>query len=73
MLAIGIPEIAIMLVVLALISFEIRVLVLIWQNKELRISNKILWTLGVLIFHTFAALYYFFAVYKSSSKTEITA
>ena len=70
MLAIGPSEIAIILAALVIIGSEAWVLILVWQDKKLRVSHKVLWTLGILIFHVFAALYYFFVVYESSSKTE---
>lgn len=68
MIGLGITEISILVVVALAFGFSVWMVVEIWRNNQLKRGAKILWTISILVFHIFAAAYYFFAYYNSSQK-----
>lgn len=60
------PEVAIISAALLLVSFEIAIIVAIIRNKELSLTSKIIWLAVIAIFHTFAAIYYYFSEHSGA-------
>ncbi|MGF7229514.1 MAG: hypothetical protein ACQR33_06075 [Candidatus Saccharibacteria bacterium] len=66
MLALGFPEIVILIVLSAILAFELWMLMAIWQSEKLSGEAKVLWTVAMLVFHPFVALYYYFTFYRDT-------
>jgi hypothetical protein len=61
----GFPEIAIILAWLAIIAFEIAMIVHVLRNKQSSLVKKVVWVAVIIVFNIFGALYYFFTEYRS--------
>jgi heme/copper-type cytochrome/quinol oxidase subunit 2 len=66
---IGFPEIAIILIWLAIVGFEVAMIVHALRNKQSSLVKKIAWTIVIIVFNIFGALYYFFTEYRSQKTT----
>jgi hypothetical protein len=52
------------IVLLAVLIFEIAMLISVILNKKIKDDIKVFWILGMLVLHPFVALFYYFTKYK---------
>lgn len=60
----GATGLLVMLVLLAILVFEIAMLVSVIRNKYITGNAKALWILGMILVHPIVAIVYFFTDYK---------
>jgi len=62
----GGPLLIIIVIVLAILAFEISMFVSVIRNQRITANTKALWIIGMLILHPFVAIAYYFTEYKKS-------
>ncbi|HZL07848.1 MAG TPA: hypothetical protein VFC50_01495 [Candidatus Dormibacteraeota bacterium] len=63
----GVPEIAVIIVLLAIFVFEIAMLISAITNKNITGNTRALWIVGMILIHPFVAIGYYFTDYKKAS------
>jgi hypothetical protein len=66
-LDLGVPEVFIVIILLAVLTFEIFMILSALQNKRLSDSTRALWIIGMLLVHPFVAVAYYFTDYKKDT------
>ncbi|HEV2403339.1 MAG TPA: hypothetical protein VGS08_04000 [Candidatus Saccharimonadales bacterium] len=61
------PELLAVLLLLAILIFEIVMFVHVIRNRKIAFNEKVLWAIGMLVLHPFVAIAYYFVHYRSST------
>jgi hypothetical protein len=59
------PEIALIIVALLVLAFEVAMFIGMLKNEHLTQNSKIIWACAMLLFHPFVAIYYYFTAHNS--------
>ena len=70
MLTIGFLEIAIILTILPVLTFEICMFINVLRNERLTQKAKIIWAIAMLLLHPFVALYYYFTARRLTKQPK---
>ncbi|HEU4914720.1 MAG TPA: hypothetical protein VFT16_04975 [Candidatus Saccharimonadales bacterium] len=70
MFALGFPELIIIIFGLAVIGFELAMLIHIVKDKRTGLGKKTLWIVSILVFQVFAAAYYYLTEYRRRPDTH---
>jgi hypothetical protein len=66
LLDVGVSELVIIIVLLAILAFEIAMFISVICNKHISGKAKALWIIGMLFIHPFVAIAYYFTDYKKA-------
>lgn len=63
----GIPELFFLILLIAILTFEVAMFISVLRNKAIAENTRILWIIGMLLIHPFVAIVYYFTDYKQKT------